>query len=88
MLFLQMKTGDYLTIGEDITIQFFPDSKSRVRVAIKAPKDLAILRGDVRERTGGVRPKGLIGDPFPPPQAEPQEQIPWFHPADEPVEMI
>ena len=74
MLFLQMKTGDYLTIGEDITIQFFPASKSSVRVAIKAPKALAILRGDVRERTGGVRPKGLIGDAFPlPPQTERQE---------------
>ena len=61
MLFLQMKDGDYLTIGEDITIQFFPDSKSRVRVAINAPKDLTILRGDVRERNGAERPNGLVG---------------------------
>ena len=61
MLFLQMKTGDYLTIGEDITIQFFPDSSTRVRVAIKAPKDLTILRGDVRERNGAERPDGLVG---------------------------
>ena len=70
MLFLQMKTGDYLTIGEDITIQFFPDSSTRVRVAINAPKDLTILRGDVRERNGAERPKGLIGSAFVPPQSQ------------------
>ena len=61
MLFLHMKDGDYLTIGEDITIQFFPDSSTRVRVAINAPRDLTILRGDVRERNGAERPSGLVG---------------------------
>ena len=61
MLSLMLKEGEYLTIGEDIVVQVFPDSKSRVRLAIKAPKDVAILRGDVRERTGAMRPDGLVG---------------------------
>lgn len=60
MLFLQMKEGEYLTIGEEIVIQVFPDSSTSARLAIKAPKELAILRGEVRERNGGQRPKGLV----------------------------
>ena len=61
MLSLMLKEGEYLTIGEDIVVQAFPDSKSRVRLAIKAPKDVTILRGDVRERAGARRPDGLVG---------------------------
>lgn len=61
MLSLMLKEGEYLTIGEDIVVQVFPDSKSRVRLAIKAPKDVTILRGDLRERAGTKRPDGLVG---------------------------
>ena len=61
MLFLQLKEGEYLTIGEDIAVQVFPDSGGRVRVAVKAPKNLTVLRGEVRERSGARRPEGLVG---------------------------
>lgn len=61
MLFLQVKEGEYVTIGEDIVIQAFPDSSSRVRLVIKAPKDVPILRGSVRDRNGAGRPEGLVG---------------------------
>lgn len=61
MLFLRLKSGEYLTIGENIAIQAFPESGTAVRVAINAPKDVSILRGDVRERNGGERPQGLVG---------------------------
>ena len=44
MLFLRLKSGEYLTIGEDIAIQVFPESGAAVRVAINAPKDVDILR--------------------------------------------
>ena len=60
MLFLQLKSGEYLTIGEDIAIQVFQDSGNRIRVGVNAPKDLAILRGEVLERTGAERPEGLM----------------------------
>ena len=60
MLFLQLKEGEYLTIGEDIVIQVFPDSSTSARLAIKAPRDMAVLRGEVRERGGGKRPDGLV----------------------------
>lgn len=68
MLFLQMKEGEYLTIGEEIVVQVFPDSSTTARLAIKAPKEMTILRGEVRERSGAQRPKGLVG----PAAAKPQ----------------
>lgn len=64
MLFLQLKSGEYLTIGEDIAVQVFRDTGDRIRVAIKAPRDIAILRGEVLERNGAKRPDGLVGLPL------------------------
>lgn len=61
MLSLMMKEGEYLTIGEDIVVQVFPDSKTRARLAIKAPKDVPVLRGNLRERSGAEPPGGLVG---------------------------
>ena len=58
MLFLQLNDGEYLTIGDDIVIQVF--ANSRVRVSVQAPKDLTILRGEVLERSGQERPGGLF----------------------------
>ena len=58
MLFLQLKDGEYLTIGEDIVIQVFTDST--IRVSVQAPKDLTILRGEVLERGGEERPTCLV----------------------------
>ena len=70
MLCLVMKEGEYLTIGDDIVVQAFPDSKNRVRLAIKAPKDVTILRGSLREKSGAARPEGLVGLlASPPPQS-------------------
>ena len=54
MLSLQLKDGEYLTIGEDIVIQVF--TNSTIRVAVQAPKDLTVLRGEVLERNGEDRP--------------------------------
>ena len=59
MLSLQLRSGEYLTIGDDIVIQIFEQSGSTFQVAVKAPKEIPILRGKVRERTG-ERPSGLL----------------------------
>jgi len=58
MLLLNLKSGEYLTIGEDTYIQFFKHSSSTIRAAVHAPRDVLVLRGAVHERTG-ERPKGL-----------------------------
>ena len=63
MLFLQLKSGEYLTIGEDVAVQVFRETGDRIRVAVKAPKEIPVLRGEVRERNGTQRPDGLAGPP-------------------------
>lgn len=59
MLSLQLKDGEYLTIGKDIVIQVF--TNSTIKMAVQAPKDMAILRGEVWERNGEKRPQCLYG---------------------------
>jgi len=59
MLSLQLKDGEYLTIGEEIVVQVF--ASSTVRVSVQAPRDLTILRGEVLERNGADRPVCLYG---------------------------
>ncbi len=54
MLSLQLKSGDYVTIGEDIVIQVF--TTSTIRMSVQAPKEMTILRGEVWERNGEERP--------------------------------
>lgn len=58
MLSLNLKSGEYLTIGDNITMQVFHQTSSQIRVAIQAPREVPILRGEVHERTG-ERPAGL-----------------------------
>ncbi len=57
MLSLNLKDGEYLTIGQDIVIQVF--TTSTIRLSIQAPKDVTILRGEVLERNGEARPDCL-----------------------------
>ncbi len=57
MLSLQLKSGEYLTIGDDIAVQVFQTGPS-FRVSVKAPREVPILRGEVLERSG-QRPEGL-----------------------------
>ena len=61
MLCLQLKDGEYLTIGDDIAVQVFRGPGPQIRVAVCAPRELTVLRGEVRERNGAARPKGLVG---------------------------
>ena len=81
MLFLQLKDGEYLTIGEDIVIQVF--TNSTIKVSVQAPKEMTILRGDVLERNGEERPDCVFA----------QSPEKWkkyqkrFQTADEPAEI-
>ena len=60
MLSLQLKSGEYLTIGDDIAVQIFKQSGRVFRVEVKAPREVPILRGAVREKGGADRPDGLL----------------------------
>lgn len=58
MLSLSIKSGEYITIGNDIVVQIFREGPD-ARVEVKAPRELTILRGEVHERTG-EKPDGLL----------------------------
>lgn len=62
MLSLQLKSGEYITIGDDIVVQVFQESGSIFRVSVDAPRELPILRGEVLERTEN-RPEGVHNEP-------------------------
>lgn len=48
MLILQRKAGESLLIGEDVEISVLSVEAGRVRLAIKAPKDVTILRSELK----------------------------------------
>ena len=50
MLVLGRNLGDTIVINENITIKFFKGKGADFKVAIDAPKDVKIVRGEVDER--------------------------------------
>ncbi|MCI8455339.1 MAG: carbon storage regulator [Lachnospiraceae bacterium] len=72
MLSLQMKSGEYLTIGDHVVVQVFKESGPQFRVSIQAPKEVSIVRGKVLEREGEKRPEGLRTKK---PKASPSDQL-------------
>ncbi len=56
MLCLSLKPGDYLTIGNDIVLQYDRTTGERCKLVIQAPRDIPVLRGAVWERIGKERP--------------------------------
>lgn len=58
MLSLRLKSGEYISIGNDIAVQIFKQTGDSFQVAVKAPREVPILRGEVLERSD-ARPDGL-----------------------------
>ncbi len=48
MLILQRKEGESLLIGEDIKVSVLSVEAGRVRLAIQAPRDVPILRDELK----------------------------------------
>lgn len=48
MLILQRKAGESLLIGEDIQVTVVSADGGRVRLAIEAPREMPILRSELR----------------------------------------
>ena len=63
MLSLQLKIGDYMTIGENVVVQLDHISGDRCKLMVQAPRDMTILRGEVLERVGGERPECVFDGP-------------------------
>lgn len=49
MLVLGRKPGEYVMIGEEIMVKVVRSSDGDLRLAIEAPKDLHITRGELYE---------------------------------------
>lgn len=49
MLILSRKSGDSLFINEDIEIKLIEVNGDKVKIGISAPKDVRILRGELRQ---------------------------------------
>jgi carbon storage regulator len=49
MLVLSRKTGEQIQIGNDITIEVRRVSGNRVALAVQAPRDVRILRGELKD---------------------------------------
>lgn len=58
MLSLRLKIGEYLMIGDGIAVQVCRQSGDSVELAVRAPREIPVLRGDVYERSK-ARPAGL-----------------------------
>ncbi len=48
MLVLRRRAGEALLIGEDIEIEFLELSAQSVKVGIRAPKEVSVLRKELR----------------------------------------
>ena len=72
MLSLQMKSRDYVTIGNQVVVQVFKESGPQFRISIKAPREISIVRGKVLERDGEMRPEGLLDRG---PKRSPSDQV-------------
>ena len=57
MLFLQLKTGEYMTIGGDVIVQLNDVSGNRCKLMIEAPREVPVMRGELLERAGAERPE-------------------------------
>lgn len=55
MLVLGRNPGEYVMIGKDVMIKVIESDEGYLRLAIDAPKDVVILRGEVWERQGQVK---------------------------------
>ena len=53
MLVFSVKEGEYIKIGDGITVTFFK-GKTELKIGIEAPRDVTILRQAVYERQGGM----------------------------------
>ena len=63
MLVLQLRTGEYMTIGDDVVVQVNDVSGDRCKLMIQAPREIPVIRGELLERAGAGRPEGVAEMP-------------------------
>jgi len=63
MLCLSLQPGEYLTIGEEIVLQYNQTVGERCKLVFNAPREVPIVRGKVAERNGAERPDCVFDQP-------------------------
>ncbi len=63
MLCLSLLPGEYVTIGDNIVLQYDCTEGDRCRMTVNAPREIPVLRGSVHERRGGERPDCVFDKP-------------------------
>ena len=63
MLILQRKAGESVFIGEEIEVSVLSVDAGRVRLAIQAPKSVAILRSELKSAAATNREAADEGSP-------------------------
>jgi carbon storage regulator len=57
MLVLSRKIGEKIHVGNDITIEVRRVAGNRVTLAVEAPRDVRILRGELKEAAEAFEPE-------------------------------
>ena len=63
MLLLQLRAGEYMTIGDDVVVQVNDVSGDRCKLMIQAPREIPVIRGELLERAGAQRPECIAETP-------------------------
>ncbi|MEL7608388.1 MAG: carbon storage regulator CsrA [Bacillota bacterium] len=64
MLVLSRKTGESLTIGQDILIEVIAVEGDRVRLGIQAPREIRIFRSELLEETISINKSAASAPPI------------------------
>jgi carbon storage regulator len=65
MLVLSRKIGEKIHVGEDITIEVRRVAGNRVTLAVEAPRQVRILRGELKEAAEAFEPEVPARRPAP-----------------------
>ncbi|MCF8009862.1 MAG: carbon storage regulator [Clostridiales bacterium] len=54
MLVIGRKPGEYIMIGDNVKVKVVRSQEGDLRLAVDAPKDVRIVRGEIYEENTGV----------------------------------
>lgn len=63
MLVLSRKPGERVLIGDEIAVTIVRIGPNNVRLGIDAPRDMNIVREELREKTPALNAGGAAGEP-------------------------
>ena len=62
MLVLSRKAGETIWIGEDVEIVISEVKGDQVKVGIRAPKSIGIVRGELRQDVSDLNTESVVGN--------------------------